>query len=290
MHGFNGNRKMEIVRTVSELESLVKSFKQAGKTIGLVPTMGALHAGHESLVVRARKENDIVIVSVFVNPTQFNNKQDLATYPRTEERDCALLAADGCDVAFVPTVEEIYPESDTRVFDLGQVAEVMEGKYRPGHFNGVAQIVSKLFAYAQPDRAYFGEKDFQQIAVIRRMAELEGFKMDIVACPIQREADGLALSSRNVRLSAAQRKTAPEIYRVLKESCNFAASHSVAETVRFVTDALNALPEMRVEYYEIVDGRTLQPVADWNASDYIVGCVTVYCGDVRLIDNIAYKK
>lgn len=281
---------MRVVKTISELKSLISGYKQENKTVGLVPTMGALHAGHKSLVDRARKENDIVVVSVFVNPTQFNNKQDLATYPRTEERDCALLEAAGCDVVFMPAVEEVYPEPDNRHFDLGAVAEVMEGAHRPGHFNGVAQIVSKLFGFVEPDRAYFGEKDFQQIAVIRKMVQLEGFKLQIVACPIKREDDGLALSSRNVRLTAEQRQLAPNIYRVLKESCNFAKSHTVAETEKFVVDSLNALPQMEVEYYSIVDALTMQPVSDWADADSITGCITVYCGEVRLIDNIAYKK
>lgn len=281
---------MRVVKTISELKSLISGYKQENKTVGLVPTMGALHAGHKSLVDRARKENDIVVVSVFVNPTQFNNKQDLATYPRTEERDCALLEAAGCDVVFMPAVEEVYPEPDNRQFDLGAVAEVMEGAHRLGHFNGVAQIVSKLFGFVEPDRAYFGEKDFQQIAVIRKMVQLEGFKLQIVACPIKREDDGLALSSRNVRLTAEQRQLAPNIYRVLKESCNFAKSHTVAETEKFVVDSLNALPQMEVEYYSIVDALTMQPVSDWADADSITGCITVYCGEVRLIDNIAYKK
>ena len=281
---------MRVVKTISELKSLISGYKQENKTVGLVPTMGALHAGHKSLVDRARKENDIVVVSVFVNPTQFNNKQDLATYPRTEERDCALLEAAGCDVVFMPAVEEVYPEPDNRQFDLGAVAEVMEGAHRPGHFNGVAQIVSKLFGFVEPDRAYFGEKDFQQIAVIRKMVQLEGFKLQIVACPIKREDDGLALSSRNVRLTAEQRQLAPNIYRVLKESCNFAKSHTVAETEKFVVDSLNALPQMEVEYYSIVDALTMQPVSDWADADSITGCIPVYCGEVRLIDNIAYKK
>ena len=280
---------MQVVKTISELKSLISGFKNEGKVVGLVPTMGALHAGHKSLVDCARKENDIVVVSVFVNPTQFKNKQDLATYPRTEAADCRLLEAAGADVVFMPSVEEVYPEPDTRVFDLGAVAEVMEGAHRPGHFNGVAQIVSKLFAMVNPDRAYFGEKDFQQIAVIRKMVELEGFKLEIVACPIKREEDGLALSSRNVRLTAEQRMLAPNIFRILKESRNFASTHTVEETIAYVTDSLNALPQMEVEYYEIVDGSTMQPVRSWDASSHIVGCITVYCGEVRLIDNIAYK-
>lgn len=281
---------MLTVQTVKELKEAVKAARADGKSIGLVPTMGALHEGHKSLVDRCRKENDIVVVSVFVNPTQFNNKEDLRTYPRTEEADKALLEAAGCDIVFMPTVEEVYPEPDTRVFNLGKVAEVMEGAMRPGHFNGVAQIVSKLFMMVEPDRAYFGEKDFQQIAVIRQMVKEEGFKLEIVPCPIVREADGLAKSSRNVRLTPELRKIAPNIARILCESCNFAKSHTVAETQKFVEDGINAYPEMEVEYYQIVDGISLMPVADWNESSYIVGCVTVYCGDVRLIDNIAYRK
>lgn len=254
--------------------------------------MGALHAGHLSLVERARRENDIVVVSVFVNPTQFNNSTDLATYPRTEEADCQLLLEAGVDYAFVPSVEEVYPEPDTRVFDLGPVAEVMEGPMRPGHFNGVAQIVSKLFAWSHPTRAYFGEKDFQQIAVIRRMAEISGFSdVEIVACPIRRADDGLALSSRNVRLTPENRAQAPAINRVLTESRELMADGASVATVHdFVVDTLNALPDMKVEYYSIVNGHDMQPVTDWDDSDYIAGCITVYCGDVRLIDNTTYKR
>lgn len=281
---------MEIIRTVLELKAAVENFKKNHKIIGLVPTMGALHAGHMSLVNRARKENDVVVVSVFVNPTQFNNKEDLKTYPRTEENDCKLLESAGCDIVFMPSVEEIYPKEDTRVFDLGPVAEVMEGAHRPGHFNGVAQIVSKLFSFVEPTNAYFGEKDFQQIAVIRRMVELEGFKLNIVACPIKREDDGLALSSRNVRLTPEQRNIAPNIAKIMTESLTFAKSNTVKDTIDFVVNKINAIPQMKVEYYEIVDGIAMQSVSDWNESAYIVGCITVYCGDVRLIDNIAYKK
>ena len=281
---------MIVISKVNELEKAVEAFRIEGKSIGLVPTMGALHQGHLSLVERCRRENDVVVVSVFVNPTQFNNKEDLRTYPRTEDADKSLLAGAGCDIVFMPTVEEVYPEPDTRVFDLGPVAEVMEGAMRPGHFNGVAQIVSKLFMMVKPDRAYFGEKDFQQIAVIRQMVKTEGFKLQIVACPIVREADGLALSSRNVRLSPEARQTAPAIYRTLQESLDYAKSHTVAETQKFVTDRINSFPEMEVEYYQIVDGTTLMPVTSWDESNYIVGCVTAYCGGVRLIDNIAYKK
>lgn len=279
---------MEIIRTVAELKAKLNDARARG-TVGLVPTMGALHAGHLSLIERARRENDTVVVSVFVNPTQFNNPTDLATYPRTEEADAALLEAAGVDFAFIPSVEEIYPEPDTRVFDLGPVAEVMEGPMRPGHFNGVAQIVSKLFYYTEPTRAYFGEKDFQQIAVIRRMVELEGFKnLEIIDCPIKREADGLAMSSRNVRLTPEQRTVAPVIALTLRASLIQAREASLAATRQWVIDTINAYPFMEVEYYEIVDALTMQPLKEWRDSDRPVGCITAYCGQVRLIDNIKY--
>ena len=279
---------MKVIRTVSELTDQLGRLREKGQTIGLVPTMGALHAGHLSLMTRARAENDVVVASVFVNPTQFNNPDDLRTYPRTEEADCRLLEQAGVDFAFIPTVEEIYPEPDTRVFDLGPVAEVMEGAMRPGHFNGVAQIVSKLFAWTRPTRAYFGEKDFQQIAVIRRMASLEGFDIDIVSCPIKREDDGLALSSRNTRLTPQQRAIAPAIHRILTESLDWAKSMTVDEVKKRVTEEIDAVDGLRTEYYEIVDHLTMQPVSDWTSTELPVGCVTVYCGDVRLIDNIKY--
>lgn len=280
---------MKIIRTVKELKEAVSALKSEGKSVGLVPTMGALHDGHISLVERARTGNDAVVVSVFVNPTQFNNPDDLRTYPRTEDADCHRLEKAGVDIAFIPSVEEMYPEPDTRVFDLGPVAAVMEGAMRPGHFNGVAQVVSRLFAMVNPDRAYFGEKDFQQIAVIRRMVELEKFPIEIVACPIKREIDGLALSSRNVRLSAHQREVAPNIHRVMEESLAYKASGaSLKDVKRRVIDEINAYPEMEVEYYEIVNAADMQPVAEWSDCDEAVGCITVYLGDVRLIDNIKY--
>ncbi|WP_301184894.1 pantoate--beta-alanine ligase [uncultured Muribaculum sp.] len=280
---------MKVIRTVEELKSVVGALKAEGKSVGLVPTMGALHDGHVSLMEKARGDNDVVVVSVFVNPTQFNNPDDLRTYPRTEEADCARMRDAGVDIAFIPSVEEIYPEPDNRVFDLGKVAEVMEGTMRPGHFNGVAQIVSKLFRMVEPTRAYFGEKDFQQIAVIRRMVEIEGFKnLEIVDCPIKREADGLALSSRNVRLTPHQREIAPNIHRIMVESLDKARDCSVEEVKRSVIDAVNAYPEMNVEYYEIVNAADMQPITDWSQATQAVGCITVYLGDVRLIDNIKY--
>ena len=279
---------MKIVKGIKELKGYLIDSKRDGKRVGLVPTMGALHKGHLSLVERCVRENDICVVSVFVNPTQFNDKHDLETYPRTLEADCALLESAGCDFVFAPSVEEMYPEPDTRTFDFGTVMQVMEGAKRPGHFNGVAQVVSKLFYIVEPDNAYFGEKDFQQIAVIRAMVKQLQIPVQINACPIVREADGLALSSRNTRLTPALRQKAPLIARTLQESKALAATKSVREVIDYVVNTLNADPDLEVEYYEIVDGDSLVSIQDWKDTSYAVGCVTVYCGEVRLIDNIKY--
>ena len=280
---------MKLVHTIQELRAELDIQRKAGKKIGFVPTMGALHEGHASLVRRAVAENEIVVVSVFVNPTQFNDKNDLLKYPRTLEADCELLEKEGTAYVFAPSVEEIYPEQDTRQFSYAPLDTVMEGKFRPGHFNGVCQVVSKLFMMVEPDVAYFGEKDFQQLAIIREMVKQMNFPLQIVGCPIVREADGLALSSRNARLSDEQRKQALEISQTLFKSQEYAASHTLAETQQFVEESIAAAEGLELEYFEIVDGMTLQKIASWEDTDYIVGCITVFCGEVRLIDNIKYK-
>ena len=281
---------MKLVHTVSELRQELDIQRKAGKKIGFVPTMGALHEGHASLVRYAVAENEIVVVSVFVNPTQFNDKNDLLKYPRTLEADCELLEKEGADYVFAPSVEEIYPEPDTRQFSYAPLDTVMEGKYRPGHFNGVCQVVSKLFMMVEPDKAYFGEKDFQQLAIIREMVKQMNFPLQIVGCPIVREEDGLALSSRNTRLSAQEREFALNISKTLFRSKEFAASHSVEETQQFVEESIASSEGLQLEYFEIVDGLTLQRVENWEDTDYVVGCITVFCGEVRLIDNIKYKE
>ena len=281
---------MKLVHTIQELRAELDIQRQAGKKIGLVPTMGALHEGHASLVRRAVAENDVVVVSDFVNPTQFNDKNDLLKYPRTLEADCELLEKEGAAYVFAPSVEEVYPEPDTRQFSYAPLDTVMEGKYRPGHFNGVCQIVSKLFMMVEPDKAYFGEKDFQQLAIIREMVKQMQFPLQIVGCPIVREADGLALSSRNARLSDEQRQQALNISCTLFQSKEYAATHTVAETQQFVEDAIAASEGLELEYFELVDGTTLQKISRWEDTDYAVGCITVYCGEVRLIDNIKYKE
>ena len=281
---------MKLVHTINELRAELAAQRQAGKKIGLVPTMGALHEGHASLVRRAVAENDIVVVSDFVNPTQFNDKNDLLKYPRTLEADCELLEKEGAAYVFAPSVEEIYPEPDTRQFSYAPLDTVMEGKFRPGHFNGVCQIVSKLFMIVEPDKAYFGEKDFQQLAIIREMVKQMQFPLEIIGCPIVREADGLALSSRNARLTDEQRQQALNISRTLFQSKEYAVSHTVAETQQFVEDAIAASEGLELEYFELVDGTTLQKISRWEETDYAVGCITVFCGEVRLIDNIKYKE
>ena len=280
---------MKIIHTISELKVHLDEYKSEGQKIGLVPTMGALHDGHLRLVERCVQENQVCVVSIFVNPTQFNDKNDLNTYPRTPEQDTDLLRRAGCKYVFMPSIEEMYPKPDHRTFDFGSLATVMEGRFRPGHFNGVAQIVSKLFDAVMPDRAYFGEKDFQQLAIIRKMTKDLHYPIEIVPCPIVREKDGLAMSSRNRRLSSDEREKATIIAELLSKSTTFVSEKSIRKTISFVCDGLASDPTFRLEYFEIVDGDTLQPVENWEDSSHLVGCIAVFCGPVRLIDNIIYK-
>jgi len=279
---------MEVINNITQLRKCLATHRRKGRTIGLVPTMGALHEGHASLVRRSVKENDVTVVSVFLNPTQFNDPKDLERYPRTLDADCQLLQECGADIAFAPSVKEIYPEPDTRQFSYPPTDSVMEGAMRPGHFNGVCQIVSKLFSYVEPDRAYFGEKDYQQIAVIRRMVEDLGFKLQIVPCPVVRQEDGLALSSRNTLLTKKERVTAANIYRILNESRSLGLS--VQQTHDYVVEEINKIPGLEVQYFSIVDGDSLADVNSWDDAQSVVGCITVFCGPkpIRLIDHIRY--
>lgn len=283
---------MKIFHKIVELQNALFYNRKENRTVGLVPTMGALHDGHASLVRKSVTDNDITVVSVFVNPTQFNDPKDLKTYPRTIEKDCKLLESVGVDYVFAPSVDEMYPTPDTRHFEYPPVSTVMEGAHRPGHFNGVCQVVSRLFYIVRPDKAYFGEKDWQQIAVIKAMVKALSIDVRIVECPIIRDNDGLARSSRNALLSTEERKIAPQIFKALKESVEYSKNHSVKETHDLTVDKINNVDGLDVEYFEIVDGNTLQPVSDWSESEYIVGCITVYCGarPVRLIDHIKYKE
>ena len=281
---------MKVVSTVKELKVLLDSYRSEGKSIALVPTMGALHAGHASLVERAVKENDVVVVSVFVNPTQFNDKNDLKNYPRTLEADCELLERVGASIAFAPSVEEMYPSEDPRQFSFEPLDTVMEGACRPGHFNGVAQIVSKLFYAVEPDKAYFGEKDFQQLAIIREMVRQLALPVEIVGCAIVREKDGLAMSSRNTLLSAEERERALAVSSALFKSLDYAKAHSIAETKAFVEECIDNTAGLDLEYFQIVDGNSLQEIKEWGDSSYVVGCIALFCGKIRLIDNIKYKE
>lgn len=283
---------MKVFQTIVELQNELFRVRKEGKEIGLVPTMGALHEGHASLVERSVKENGVTVVSVFLNPTQFNDQGDLDRYPRTLEADCQLLEKVGADYVFAPSVEEMYPIPDTRHFEYPPVTTVMEGAKRPGHFNGVCQVVSRLFYITRPTRAYFGEKDWQQIAVIKAMVKSLGLGVQIVECPIIREKDGLAKSSRNTLLAADERAIAPKIYEVLKESVDYSKSHTLKDTHEMVVNKINAVSGLEVEYFSIVDGNTLLDVDNWDDSPYVVGCITVYCGKtpIRLIDHIKYKS
>ena len=278
---------MKAVTTVSALRQELAIHKD--KRVGFVPTMGALHEGHISLVTRARKECDIVVASVFVNPTQFNDKNDLKNYPRTPEADAEMLAEAGVDLVLFPSVEEIYPEPDTRQFDFGQIDKVMEGATRPGHFNGVAQVVSRLFAIVEPDCAYFGEKDFQQIAVIRAMVAQLGLKVEIIDCPIIRDTDGLARSSRNLLLTPAHRAAAPHIYKVLSAAQAKVGELSPAELTAWVTAEVEKNELLKVIYFAAVDALTMQTVESWSDSERVQGCIAVQAGEIRLIDNIKLK-
>lgn len=279
---------MKIVKTVAELAAALEPHRVVGCSVGLVPTMGALHEGHISLIDKARADNETVVVSVFVNPNQFNDPKDYESYPRAQEADTLIMKVHDVDIAFMPGVEDIYPERDTRVFNLSPEADVMEGPMRPGHFNGVAQVVSKLFDMVKPTRAYFGEKDYQQIAVINRMCKSLYNPPQIIPVPICRANSGLALSSRNNRLTPEQCDTAAGIYRALKGSLAYYKEVTPAEVQARVVSEIDAIPGLRTEYYDIVDAETLQPIKDWSRNAQ--GCVTVWCGDVRLIDNIRYPK
>lgn len=282
---------MKIFDNIVDLQNELFYLRKANKKIGLVPTMGALHQGHASLVKQCVADNDITIVSVFLNPTQFNDPKDLERYPRTFEEDCKILNEVGTDIVFAPTPKEMYPTPDNRHFEFPPTSTVMEGAKRPGHFNGVCQVVSRLFYITKPHNAYFGEKDWQQICVIKQLVKYLNLDINIIECPIIREESGLAMSSRNALLTSEERAIAANIYRILKESVTKKDSLSVDELQQEVINSINAIDQLEVEYFEIVDGNTLETVHSWNDSPYIVGCITVYCGatPIRLIDHIKYK-
>jgi len=279
---------MLLVKTIRELQNSLNDSRKSG-TVGFVPTMGALHRGHISLVKQAVRENQTVVVSIFVNPTQFNDSNDLDKYPRTLETDFKLLENSGCQIVFAPNANEVYPKPDMRKFNFGKLETVMEGKHRPGHFNGVAQVVSKLFDMVKPDKAYFGLKDFQQLAIIKLMVKQIKSPVEIVSCPTVREKSGLAMSSRNELLTAEQRKNAAHIFETLSIAKEQKGQKSVEELVNWVVETINKNPFLNVEYFEIVDDEQLQPIKNWDEKNLKIGCVALFCGDVRLIDNIVFN-
>jgi len=280
---------MDVLQSKESLQKEIVGLKNNNHTIGFVPTMGALHGGHLSLIDCSRQRDDITVVSIFVNPKQFNRRDDYEKYPRELTSDLKKLEDSGCAIVFTPTEQEMYPGEDERVFDFGRLEEVMEGKYRPGHFNGVARIVSKLFDLVMPHRAYFGEKDFQQLAIIRSLVRQANYDIEIVGCPIVREESGLAKSSRNERLTPVQKKSAAQISSLLFEARNKAGLVRIDQLKQEVVDRLNKNPDIDVEYFEIVDEHTLQPVNDWNEAGSKRGCVAAWVGDVRLIDNVKFS-
>ena len=279
---------MKLYTTITSIQEALKEEHSKGLKVGFVPTMGALHEGHLSLVEKAASLCDVVVVSIFVNPTQFNDKNDLANYPRTLESDMKLLSKVRCEYIFFPSVEEVYPVPDTRKFEFGILEKVMEGAFRPGHFNGVAQVVSRLFEIVLPDKAFFGRKDFQQMAIIKELVRQLNVPIEIVPCDIVREKDGLAMSSRNKLLLQEHRNCAPLIYQTLKEAKELALTSNVAEVKKFVMNQINENHLLRVEYFDIVNDTTLMTVENWNDSGIKVGCIAVYAGKIRLIDNIVF--
>ena len=279
---------MLVVKEIRDLQRLIEAEKASKKTIGFVPTMGALHEGHLSLVETAGNQSDFVVVSIFVNPTQFNDKSDLSNYPRNLKKDINLLDNTPCQLVFAPDVETMYPETDSRDFDFGELETVMEGKYRPGHFNGVAQVVSKLFSMVNPDKAFFGLKDFQQLAVIKALVRMLELPIEVIPCATMREHDGLAMSSRNQRLTEDQRRNSPLIYKTLQQARNKAEQMSVEELRSWVINEINKNKFFETEYFEIVDDEQLQPTNNWQESTNKIGCIAVFCDKIRLIDNIAF--
>jgi len=281
---------MEIFLKKAALAAEIKKIRSSGKTIGFVPTMGALHEGHLSLVRISRQQNEFTVVSIFVNPTQFNDKDDLKRYPRMPEKDQAMLRSAGCDIIFMPDENEVYPEPDTRLFDFGGLDAVMEGKHRPGHFNGVAQVVTRLFDIVKPHRAYFGLKDFQQLAIIRKVVSDQNYPVEIVSCPIVRECDGLAMSSRNMLLDTNQRRQALALSQSLFAAKEIKNGRTPAEIVEFVTERIKSSPGVKLEYFDIINGSTLLPAEKWDDKHDVIGCIAARVGKIRLIDNINFSS
>ena len=281
-----GKFQLKVLTTIKETKDTILKLREEGKSIGFVPTMGALHEGHLSLLAASISDNDVSVVSIFVNPIQFNNSADLEKYPRTLEDDCKKLKEAGCDLVFAPSVEEMYPEEAGEKYDFGELERVMEGAHRPGHFNGVAVVVKRLFDICIPHRAYFGEKDFQQLMIIKALVNMESIAVEIMGCPIIREYDGLAMSSRNMRLLPEERNLAPAIYTSLLKIKEMAFKSNMNEVVKGQVNKLNSIAGMHVEYLIVADEDSLKPVCDWHEGDNLRVFIATFLGDIRLIDNL----
>lgn len=276
---------MLVLHKIKEIEEVITLQKQKGNKIGFVPTMGALHQGHLSLIEFSKQQTDFTVCSIFVNPNQFNNPSDLTHYPRTPEADIRLLKEAGCDVLYMPEVNDVYPENDTRNFDFGYLDSILEGAKRPGHFNGVGQVVSILLKGVKPDKAFFGSKDYQQVMVVKDLVKQLGMNVDIVACPILRESDGLAMSSRNTRLTVDERKVAALIPVMMQEAKKIAIEKGIIEAKAFVADSVAKVPIMKLDYYEICDATTLESISNLSKNKPAVSLIAVFVGNIRLIDN-----
>lgn len=277
---------MQVFHQISDLQSHLQAARKAAKNIALVPTMGALHEGHLSLIARASAENEVVVCSIFVNPIQFNNAQDLAHYPRNLAEDCLLLEAYPKVIVFAPNVEEMYPSEPQTQLHFGAVEEVLEGAFRPGHFSGVGVVVSRLFNIVAPDKAYFGQKDLQQCLVIKQMVRDLAFNLEVVICPTQREANGLALSSRNRRLSDTEREEATLLYQSLQKATEMLNNGKMPETIQNQISQDFAQSPLELEYFSLADGENLRPLSQIERPQKVAICVAAYLGEVRLIDNL----
>ena len=276
---------MLVLRKIKEIEEIITLQKQTGHSIGFVPTMGALHQGHISLINYSKQQTDLTVCSIFVNPTQFNNASDLTHYPRTPEADIKLLEEAGCDILYMPEVKDVYPENDSRQFDFGYLDTILEGAKRPGHFNGVGQVVSILLEGIKPHKAFFGSKDYQQVMVVKSLVKQLNLDVEIIACPILREPDGLAMSSRNTRLTSDERKTAAFVPKIMIEAKELVIQKGITYAKLFIDEQMRLHPTMKLEYYEVCDAETLELLSDLNPSKKAISLIAVFVGNIRLIDN-----
>ncbi len=275
-----------IFTKIPDLQAFLTEYKAKGHTVGFVPTMGALHEGHISLIRASAEACSLTLCSIFVNPTQFNNPEDLKRYPRMPEKDAKMLEKAGCEVLFLPSVEEMYPKGGTETFDLGTVSKVLEGAYRPGHFNGVAQVIKRFFEIIKPDKAFFGSKDYQQVLVVRALVKQLDLPVEIISCPIKREPDGLAMSSRNALLSPEERILASNIPPLMQAAVSMAKVDSVSAARQYIKDQLGRFPNLKLDYFEICDAHTLQSIDHTDETKNALALIAVYVGKIRLIDNL----